>query len=43
METPFAANLDDSVLQTLRSSNSIPVFLANISLELFEKQTFLGG
>jgi len=42
METPFAASLDEHVMQTLRSSNAVPVFLANVSLDLFEKQTFMG-
>ncbi|CAE7646394.1 MAD1L1, partial [Symbiodinium microadriaticum] len=42
METPFATGLDESLLHTLQTSNAVPVFLANVSLDLFEKQTFMG-
>ena len=42
MDTPFAANLDESLLRTLQTTNAVPVFLANVSLDLFEKQTFMG-
>lgn len=42
METPFATGLDETLIRTLQTSNAVPVFLANVSLDLFERQTFLG-
>jgi hypothetical protein len=42
METPFAAGLDETLIRTLQTSNAVPVFLANVSLDLFERQTFMG-
>jgi mitotic spindle assembly checkpoint protein MAD1 len=41
METPFAKNIDPRLLSILRGTNSVPAFLANATLELFEKQTFV--
>jgi len=41
METPFAKNIDPRLLSILRGTNSVPAFLANATLELFEKQTFM--
>jgi mitotic spindle assembly checkpoint protein MAD1 len=41
METPFAKNIDPRLLSILRGTNSVPAFLANVTLELFEKQTFV--
>ena len=42
METPFAKNIDPRLLSILRGTNSVPAFLANTTLDLFERQTFLG-
>jgi hypothetical protein len=42
MDTPFASKLDRALLGILKSSNSVPAFLSNTTLELFERQTFLG-
>ena len=42
LETPFASQLDGSILQILRSNNSFPIFLSNVTMDLFEKQTFMG-
>ena len=41
IETPFVDRLDPRLLSILRGTNSIPAFLSNTTLELFEKQTFL--
>ncbi|CAM9364517.1 unnamed protein product [Chrysoparadoxa australica] len=37
METPFAAMLDRKIFTYLSTCNSIPAFLSNLTLELFEK------
>lgn len=43
LATPFVNDrVDKKILDFLRSSNSIPVFLANVTVDLFEKQTVLG-
>ena len=42
MQTPFAEKLDHRMLEHLRRCNSVPCFLSNITLELFESQTFQG-
>jgi hypothetical protein len=42
LETDFATNLDDSIILALKSSNSVPLFLSEITLDLFGKQTYLG-
>ena len=40
LETPFISeHVDRKLLALLRSSNSIPAFLASVTLDLFEKQT----
>jgi hypothetical protein len=40
MQTPFAERLDHRLLEHLRRCNSVPCFLSNITMELFESQTF---
>ena len=42
METPFAGKLDPRLFSMLQVSNSVPAFLCNVTLELFENQTFMG-
>lgn len=42
MATPFVnRGIDDKLLGLLRTSNSIPLFLSNLTSELFEKQTLM--
>ena len=41
METPFAGKLNPKLFAYLSSCNSVPAFLANVTLELFDNQTFL--
>ena len=41
VETPFVNSMDPRLLSILKGTNSVPAFLSNITLELFEKQTFL--
>lgn len=41
LETPFASKLDSKLFTLLNTSNSIPAFLSNVTLELFENQTFM--
>ncbi len=43
METPFAKHLDRKIFTYLSTCNSIPAFLSNLTLELFEKRTFAPG
>ena len=42
METNFASSLDENFIRNLKRSKSIPSFLSSVTLELFEKQTFMG-
>ena len=42
LDTPFAGKLDPKLFAYLSSCNSVPSFLANVTLELFDNQTFLG-
>ena len=42
METPFASKLDSKLFAYLSTCNSVPAFLSNVTLELFDNQTFLG-
>ena len=42
LDTAFASRLDPKFFLLLTQSNSVPAFLSNITLDLFEKQTFLG-
>ncbi|KAJ1426629.1 mitotic checkpoint protein-domain-containing protein [Ochromonadaceae sp. CCMP2298] len=42
MDTQFAATLDPRLLDQLRTSNSVPLFLATVTQEMFEAQTFMG-
>ncbi len=39
LETPFARRLDASLVDVLRKLRSIPGFLAQITLDLFNRQT----
>ena len=42
METPFASRLETKIFTYLSTCNSVPAFLSNLTLELFEKQTWQG-
>ncbi len=42
METEFASRLDTNLLHHLQVTNSVPAFLASVTLDLFESQTFMG-
>lgn len=42
LETPFAGKVDPRFFSMLSGSNSVPAFLSNVTLELFENQTFMG-
>lgn len=42
LETDFASRLTPQHLQHLQTYNSVPAFLANLTLELFESQTYMG-
>ena len=42
LETTFASKLDNKLINFLHSNNSVPAFLANVTMELFENQTFMG-
>ena len=42
IEMPFAGKLDPRLFSMLQVSNSVPAFLCNVTLELFENQTFMG-
>jgi mitotic spindle assembly checkpoint protein MAD1 len=41
METPFASKLDSKLFTYLSTCNSVPCFLSNVTLDLFDNQTFL--
>lgn len=43
LETEFTASLDEEALAFLTRCHSIPAFLSNITLDLFNKQTFNPG
>lgn len=40
METPFATKLDQKLFDYLSTCNSVPAFLSNITMDLFDNQTF---
>ena len=42
LDTPFASKLDPRVFVHLTTCNSVPCFLATITMQLFDNQTFLG-
>jgi len=42
LDTEFAARLDPSLLRYLTDLNSVPAFVAAVTLNLFESQTFMG-
>lgn len=42
LESDFATRLDETLIQHLQRYNSVPAFLANTTLLLFENQTFMG-
>jgi hypothetical protein len=42
LDTQFASTLDPRLLDQLRTSNSVPLFLATVTQEMFEAQTFMG-
>jgi hypothetical protein len=41
METPFASRLDSKLFTYLSTCNSVPCFLSNVTLDLFDNQTFV--
>lgn len=41
LDTPYAGSLDQRLFAYLTTCNSVPAFLSGLTLELFEKQTFL--
>jgi mitotic spindle assembly checkpoint protein MAD1 len=41
LETPFASKIDPKLFSYLNRSNSVPAFLSNVTIELFENQTFM--
>ncbi len=43
METSFAKKLDRKIFTYLSTCHSVPAFLSNLTLELFEKRTFAPG
>ena len=40
LETAFCKRLDDDMFAYLTRCNSVPAFLASLTLDLFERQTF---
>eukprot|EP01035_Chromulina_nebulosa_P020547 gene20547-26648_t len=42
LETPYTTKLDSKHFQYLNSFHSVPAFLANITIDLLENQTFMG-
>ena len=42
IDSDFASLLNPKYLHDLQTTNSVPYFLSNITLELYEKQTFMG-
>jgi hypothetical protein len=41
LETPFTRKLDRRLFAYLHTSNSLPAFLASVTLDLFEHQTIM--
>ena len=41
IETPFAAKLDQKLFAYLTTCNSVPAFLSNVTIDLFDNQTFV--
>jgi hypothetical protein len=41
METPFATKLDQKLFDYLSTCNSVPAFLSNVTMDLFDNQTFM--
>jgi len=42
IETPYISKLDPRLLEQLHICKSVPAFLAGITMDLFENQTFMG-
>jgi hypothetical protein len=42
LDTEFASRLDPTLLRYLTNMNSVPAFVAAVTLDLFENQTFMG-
>ncbi|GMI22621.1 hypothetical protein TeGR_g13789, partial [Tetraparma gracilis] len=42
LETPFASGLGPEATVYLTTAKSVPAFLSNVTLTLFDQQTFLG-
>ena len=42
LDTPFASRMDAKLFAYLTSCNSVPAFLASVTMELFDNQTFQG-
>ena len=43
METPFATKLEQKLFDYLSTCNSVPAFLSNVTMELFDNQTFMAS
>ena len=43
LETPFCQRIDSKVTAYLTTCQSVPAFLSTLTLDLFEKTTFVGG
>ena len=43
LETDLCSRIDPGVFAYLTACGSVPAFLSNLTTNLFEKQTFLGG
>uniref|UniRef100_A0A7S3PFY6 Mitotic spindle assembly checkpoint protein MAD1 n=1 Tax=Aplanochytrium stocchinoi TaxID=215587 RepID=A0A7S3PFY6_9STRA len=41
LETDFCSRIDENIFAYLKKCNSVPAFLSTLTLDLFEKQTFL--
>ena len=41
LATPFTDRLDERLFASLKFCNSVPAFLANVQLDLFEKNTIV--
>lgn len=42
LDTEFASKLDSKLFAYLTTCNSVPAFLSNVTIDLFESQTFMG-
>jgi hypothetical protein len=42
MESDFALGLNPQLLTYLNTANSVPAFLASVTMDMYESQTFMG-